>query len=97
MATVDVFRVWLYIIANASNLALAIHTYIIQREASALLFLLRWAMREPLHDGRAIDTGFHAFFINYYSILLGEPAGFRAIILYIFLSPQLPPGTIISS
>lgn len=38
--------------------------HIIQREASALLFLLRRAMREPLSVGRATDTGFHAFILT---------------------------------
>lgn len=36
---------------------------IIQREASALLFLLQWAMREPLQVVRATGTGFHAFLL----------------------------------
>ncbi len=35
---------------------------VIQREASALLFLLQWAMREPLQVVRATSTGFHALF-----------------------------------
>lgn len=38
--------------------------HIIQREASALLFLLRWAMREPLQVERATDSGFHAIFLT---------------------------------
>lgn len=55
-------------------------SHIIQREASALLFLLQWAMREPLSVGRAAGTGFHAFFINQ-SVQSGEPIGHDGIIM----------------
>ena len=57
MATVDAFGM---IITRLSPIYI-----LIQREASVLLFLLQWAMREPLQVVRATGTGFHAFLLLY--------------------------------
>ena len=48
--------------------------HIIQREASALLFLLRWAMREPRKAERATIQAFTLLFINQ-SVQSGRPTG----------------------
>ena len=55
-------------------------SYIIQREASMLLFLLCWAMREPWKAERATDTGFHALFFNQ-SVQSGKPIGHDGTIM----------------
>lgn len=48
---------------------------IIRREASTLLFQLRWAMREPRKAERATDTGFHAFFVELPDVLIRKAPG----------------------
>ena len=53
---------------------------IIQREASELLFLLLWAMREPRKAGRATGTGFHAFIFTNQSDF-GKPIGHDGTIM----------------
>lgn len=57
------------------------HYHIIQREASALLFLLQWAMREPRKAERATDTGFHAFSFIHHQSDFGRPIGHDRIIM----------------
>jgi CXXX repeat radical SAM target protein len=56
------------------------HCHIIQREASALLFLLQWAMREPLSAGRVTIQAFTLLFINQ-SVQSGRPTGHGNIIM----------------
>ncbi|OKY86458.1 MAG: hypothetical protein BHV69_02470 [Bacteroidales bacterium 52_46] len=57
-ATVDAFSGMVY----SGGSVVRRHCHIIQREASALLFLLRWAMREPRKAGRVTIQAFTLLF-----------------------------------
>lgn len=67
-ATVDAFSGMIY----SDGSVMSRHCHIIQREASALLFLLQWAMREPLSAGRVTIQAFTLLFINQ-SVQSGRP------------------------